>query len=103
MHALSEKGSCYGNVTENELPAHIIRNRYQYRRLFIVFKYTERIIFYIELNGSLHDFPHVLFSNLLMSLLNYLKYWFLSIVHSPFLKCFYSIAIAGYRLIRLYL
>ena len=96
MNALSGKGSCYGNVTENELPADIIRNGYQYRRLFIVFKYTERIIsFYIELNESLHDFPRVLLSNLLMSFLNYLKYWFLSILHSPFLKCFYSIAIAG--------
>ena len=51
--------------------------------------------FYIELNGSLHDFPRVLLSNLLISLLNYLKYWFFSILHSPFLKCFYSIAIAG--------
>ena len=77
MHALSEKGSCYANVTENELPADIIRNRYQYRRLFIVFKYTERIIcFYIELNGSLHDFPQVLLSNLLISLLNYLNIGF---------------------------
>ena len=73
MHALSEKGSCYGNLTENELPAEIIRNRYQYRRLFVVFKYTERTI---ELNGSLHDFPRVLLSNLLMSFLDYLNYWF---------------------------
>ena len=38
-----------------------IRNTYQYRRLFIVFKYTEKNpIFYIEFNGSLHDFPRVL-------------------------------------------
>ena len=51
--------------------------------------------FYIELNGSLHDFPRVLLSNLLISLLNYPRYWFLSILHSPFWKCFYSIAIAG--------
>ena len=32
------------------------------------------------------------------SLLNYLRNWFLSILYSPILKSFYSIAI-GYRLI----
>ena len=58
-------------------------------------RYTERIIFFYTELPSLHDFPRGLLSNLLTSLLNYPRYWFLSILRSPFLKCFYSLAIAG--------
>ena len=40
MHALSEKGSCYGNVTENELPADIanwlVRCRHNLPHLILV-------------------------------------------------------------------
>ena len=76
-----------------------IRNTYQYRRLFIVFKYTKKKIF-LYWNQRITAWLSTSFALKFIFLLLYLGYWFLSVLHSPIFKCFYSIAI-GYRLIRL--
>ena len=73
-----------------------IRNTYQCRRLSTPEKshflyWTQRITAWLSTRFAL---------KFVISLLNYLGYWFLSVLYSPILKCFYSIAI-GYRLIRL--
>ena len=62
--------------------------------------YTGKITFFI-LNSTDHCMNFSRFAlKFVISLLNYLGYWFLSVLHSPILKCFYTIAM-GYRLIRL--
>ena len=78
-----------------------IRNTYQYRRLFIVFKYTEKKSYILHWIQRITAWLSTSFAvKFVISLLIYLGYWFLSVLHSPILKCFYTIAM-GYRLIRL--